>query len=164
MKTILALATASLAGMLAVSAIATCVGPAHATSKNTAVLVSGTALGAVTIVDGDTLKIDGVKIRIVGMDTPETFRSRCENELVLGLKAKARLRELVSNGEVTYEATGTDRYQRTLAKVYAGGINVGERLVAEGFALRYQPGGDAKLARLRTWCGPDAQLGDTWKK
>lgn len=54
--------------------------------------------GPVIIVDGDTLKVDGVTIRLLGIDTPETYRSRCEAELVLGLKAKERLRQLVDAG------------------------------------------------------------------
>jgi hypothetical protein len=120
------------------------------------------AFAGVSIVDGDTLKIDGVTIRIVEIDTPETFRSRCENELVLGLKAKERIRQLVDSGPVTYVKTGTDRYGRTLAKVFAGEVNVGEMLLEEGIALRYQPGADAKLARLKVWCGQDATLDDTW--
>jgi Staphylococcal nuclease homologue len=114
------------------------------------------AKAAVNIVDGDTLKIDGVTVRIVDIDAPETWRSRCENELVLGLKAKERLRRLLSTSPVFYEATGTDRYGRTLARVFAGLVNVGETMVKEGLALRYLPGADAKLMRLRVWCGPDA--------
>ena len=51
------------------------------------------AAANVNIVDGDTATIDGVTIRLVEIDTPETFRSRCEHELVLGLAAKARLRK-----------------------------------------------------------------------
>ena len=118
------------------------------------------AAANVNIVDGDTVKIDGVTIRLVEIDTPETFRSRCEHELVLGLAAKARLRELLDAGAVTYEPAGIDRYRRTLARVFAGSVDVGERLLAEGHALRYQPGAAAKLTRLRAWCGPKAQLGD----
>ncbi len=114
------------------------------------------------IVDGDTLSIDGTRIRIVDIDTPETFRSRCENELVLGLKAKQRLRQLVDQGQVHYEATGIDRFGRTLARVYIdlddGPVNIGEALMNEGFALPYKPGGADKLRRLQVWCGPDAKL------
>src|SRR3954471_5450360 len=55
------------------------------------------------------LKLDGVTIRIVGIDASESYRSRCENELVLGLKAKERLRALIDSGDVTYERTGVDR-------------------------------------------------------
>ena len=61
------------------------------------------AAANVNIVDGDTATIDGITIRLVEIDTPETFRSRCEHELVLGLAAKARLRELLDAGAITYE-------------------------------------------------------------
>ena len=122
--------------------------PAHAASIN--------------IIDGDTLSIDGTRIRIVEIDTPETYKSRCENELVLGLKAKERLRALVDQGPVHYEANGTDRYGRTLARVYidldSGPVDVGETLMTEGFALPYRPGAEDKLRRLQVWCGQDAKL------
>jgi hypothetical protein len=49
---------------------------------------------------GDTIDIDGVRIRIIQIDTPETFGPRCENELILGRKAKKRLRELLDCGTV----------------------------------------------------------------
>ena len=71
---------------------------------------------------------------------------------MLGLKAKERLRQLLDCGPVTFTATGTDRYQRTLAKIYAGGIDVGEVLLTEGHALPYVPGATAKAARLAKWC------------
>ena len=116
----------------------------------------------VVIIDGDTLSIDGTRIRIVEIDTPETYRSRCENELVLGLKAKERLRQLVDSGPVHYEPTGIDRFGRTLARVYVdlddGPLNVGEQLMREQFALPYKPGGADKLRRLQVWCGPATHL------
>ena len=65
-----------------------------------ALLVPVSAQAATIIIDGDTIDIDGVRIRIVQIDTPETFGPRCENELILGLKAKKRLRELLDSGTV----------------------------------------------------------------
>ena len=113
------------------------------------------------VVDGDTFKFDGETVRIAGIDAPEFFRSRCEDELVLGLKAKERLRALLDLGSIRVEREGHDRYGRTLGRVTANGFDVGARLLAEGFALEYKPGRDAKLARLRVWCGRSAQLDDS---
>ena len=110
------------------------------------------ASAATIIIDGDTIDIDGTRIRILDIDTPETFRSRCENELILGLKAKERLRELLDSGEVTFVPEGLDRYRRTLARVYVDGVNVGQILIDEGHALNYVPGSVAKGARLAKWC------------
>ncbi|CAN7332906.1 excalibur calcium-binding domain-containing protein [Rhizobium sp. LjRoot254] len=120
------------------------------------------ALAGVNIVDGDTIKIDGQTIRIVEIDTPESYQPRCEAELVKALDAKERLRQLLDSDEVTFKPTGRDRYGRTLAKVFAGGTNVGKTLIAEGHALPYQPGAAAKLNRLQAWCGPAATLEDVW--
>jgi endonuclease YncB( thermonuclease family) len=128
----------------------------------TAALLAIPAFAAVNVVDGDTIKIDGRTIRIVEIDTPESYQPRCEAELVRALKAKKRLRELLDTATVTFRAIGTDPYGRTLAYVFAGGTNVGKTLIAEGYALRYAPGAAAKLKRLKTWCGPNATLDDRW--
>jgi endonuclease YncB( thermonuclease family) len=110
------------------------------------------ALAGVYVIDGDTVDIDGTRIRILSIDTPETFRSRCENEYRLGLAAKQRLTELFAKGDVSYTPDGVDRYGRTLARVYAGEVDVGAILLKEGHALPYVPGPEAKAERLEKWC------------
>jgi endonuclease YncB( thermonuclease family) len=110
------------------------------------------AVGPVIIIDGDTIQIDGVRIRILEIDTPETYRPRCEAELVKGLEAKARLRQLIDSGQVSYEPTDLDRYHRTLAYVYVNGSSVGQVLLQENYALPYRPGPVAKAQRLSRWC------------
>jgi hypothetical protein len=127
--------------MLLAVAIAAVTVPAHAANIN--------------LVDGDTIKIGRDTIRIVEIDAPETYKPRCERERILGYETKERLRQLLDAGDVTYEPTGIDRYGRTLARVYAGGVNVGEQLMMEGKALRYRPGAEAKAERLAIWCGVD---------
>ena len=89
------------------------------------------AQAATIIIDGDTIDIDGVRIRIVQIDTPATFGPRCENELILGIKAKKRLRELLDGDAVTYQATGHDRYGRTLARVFVDKVDVGGTLIGD---------------------------------
>lgn len=109
--------------------------------------------GPAILIDGDTFKIDGERIRIIEIDTPETWRPRCENELILGLKAKERLRELLDSGPLTIVREKFDYWHRTLAYVYAGEVNVGEAMIKEGFALPYVKGPAAKAWRLSQWCG-----------
>jgi endonuclease YncB( thermonuclease family) len=111
------------------------------------------ARGPVIMVDGDTIRIDGVTIRLLDIDTPETYRPRCEAELVAGLAAKQRLRALLDGGAVAYVPNGKlDRYGRTLAHVLVNGADVGAVLLAEGYALHWEPGPEAKAERLRHWC------------
>ena len=111
------------------------------------------AVGSVTLIDGDTVDIGGERVRLLGIDTPEFYRPRCERELVLALKAKERLRALLNVGRLEIERHGRDRYGRTLARLrVGGGIDVGDALFNEGHALAYQPGAEAKTARMRAWC------------
>ncbi len=120
------------------------------------------AVAGVNIVDGDTFTIDGQIIRIENIDTPESYHPRCEAELAKALDAKERLRQILGSGEVSVRPIGQDRYGRILAKVFAGGINVGKTLISEGHALPYRSGASAKLDRLQVWCGASAALEDVW--
>ena len=99
--------------------------------------------------EGDTIAI-GQERRILNINAPESFRPGCERELIAGLKAKARLAELVRAGSVVITRTGEDRYRRTLARVVAAsGRDVGDTLACEGLALPWQAGPEAKAARGR---------------
>ena len=118
-----------------------------------ALLATASAASATTVlIDGDTFVLDGERIRIIEIDTPETFRPRCENELILGLKAKERLRALLDSGPLTVVREGHDYWRRTLAHVYAGETDIGQTMLTEGYALPYVKGPKAKASRLAQWC------------
>jgi len=107
--------------------------------------------GANCVVDGDTVWIDGAKVRIADIDTPETHPPRCAEEARLGEAATLRMQALLNGGPVTLVA-GTrdvDRYGRRLRVVERGGVSLGETLVAEGLARRWE-------GRRRPWCGAGA--------
>jgi micrococcal nuclease len=105
------------------------------------------------IIDGDTLALGNERIRLLNIDAPESFRSRCERELVMGLKAKERLAVLVRSGRLEVERHGQDRYRRTLARIYVGGRDLGQVLIQEGLALPWRDGPEARADRLQHWCG-----------
>ena len=120
---------------------------------------------AIHVTDGDTIRVDREKVRILGLDTPEISRPRCQNELLLGKRAKLALAQMIFNAEaIKIERDGFDRFGRTLAvvKLVIAGVetNVSDRLIKEGYALPYVPGKQAKAARLRVWCGTTIP---TWK-
>ena len=94
------------------------------------------------VVDGDTIWLSGEKIRMMGYDTPEPQNNICggSREVQLANQASNRLMQLLEQGDVTIERHGKDRYDRTLAIVRVGNIDVGDILVAEGLA-RYWPDG-----------------------
>lgn len=100
------------------------------------------------VVDGDTIWMDGRKIRLLNIDTPETHPPRCAREAQLGSAATERLRVLLNSGEVTAEAQGDrdqDSYGRQLRVVKVDGRDVGAILVSEGLARWYGSG-------RRSWC------------
>jgi micrococcal nuclease len=103
--------------------------------------------GTNCVVDGDTFWMDGVKIRIADIDTPETHPPRCASEAALGARATARLQALLNAGPIALEGVDrdADRYGRKLRIVTRGGRSLGDTLVAEGLA---RPWGGAR----RPWC------------
>lgn len=106
---------------------------------------------AITVVDGDTIDVDGERIRIANIDAPEIHQPQCDAERRLGLVAKRRLQELLATGvlEITRgdPATGRlkDRNARTLGVVSVNGQDVGEELVAEGLARPWR-------GKREPWC------------
>ncbi|WP_404402225.1 thermonuclease family protein [Pelagibacterium halotolerans] len=109
-------------------------------------LCSGGAATCVT--DGDTIKIDGIRIRVADIDTPEVFSYQCPEELALGQAATRRMLELVNAGgfEMTmWDHRDADRYGRKLRVLMRDGQSLGMTLVAEGLA---RPWDGAR----RGWC------------
>ena len=98
---------------------------------------------SLVVVDGDTFRYNGEAIRILGLDTPE-MRGKCPSERRLALKAKNRLRVLLQ-GQIRLERRGKGRYGRTLAHVYANGVDVAQVLITEGLGRPYNGG-------RRPWC------------
>jgi len=107
----------------------------------------------IVIIDGDTIDVGGERIRILNIDAPESFRSRCEAELKLALRTKERLAQLLRSGPVQIDREGQDRYRRTLATLRVREGDVGRILVRERLALPWQEGSEAKEDRLHVWCG-----------
>ena len=100
------------------------------------------------VVDGDTFWFDGEKVRIADINPPETHGAACAAERARGQAATRRLAALLGAGPFRLES-GTrerDRYGRLLRTVTRGGTSIGEQLVAEGLAERWQ-------GRRGNWCG-----------
>lgn len=99
------------------------------------------------VVDGDTFRQNGQRIRIADIDAPEVRDFKCSSEKQLGDRATLRLRELLSAGP--FELTPIDRdedvYGRKLRVVIRDGKSLGEQLVDEGLARRW-------TGSRRSWC------------
>lgn len=100
------------------------------------------------VVDGDTIWLDGVKIRIADIDTPEISQPSCPEEKALGERATRRLVELVNAGSFKVRAWGDrdeDRYGRKLRVLVRNGRSLGDMLVSEGLARTWS-------GRREPWC------------
>ena len=94
------------------------------------------------VVDGDTIWLQGVKIRLEGIDAPEISEPNCSKERRLGYQAAERLRQLL-HGQIVLRRLGRDdedRYGRKLRTVYANGVDVGDELMHEGLARAWPNG------------------------
>jgi endonuclease YncB( thermonuclease family) len=100
------------------------------------------------VVDGDTFWMDGVKIRIADIDTPEIGQPQCDREYQLGMKATYRLVELLNAGPFELRTIGgrdEDRFGRKLRVVIRSGRSLGDQLVSEGLARTWS-------GRREPWC------------
>lgn len=95
--------------------------------------------GSLHIYDGDTIAIQGQRIRLKGMDTPET-QQNCsidDKDYSCGRNATAELRRLIGNQTVTCTADGRDQYDRILAFCKAGETDLNRAMVEQGWAVSY---------------------------
>jgi micrococcal nuclease len=94
------------------------------------------------VVDGDTFWVDdgspkGFKIRLIGVDAPESKNSRTKEMAYFGREASDYLSSLIAGRKVRleYDVGQFDKYGRTLAYVYLeDGTFVNTLLVKNGYA------------------------------
>ncbi len=89
------------------------------------------------VIDGDTIQLDDSrKVRLIGVDTPETVHPQKEVEYY-GKEASDFTKSMLEGKEVylEYDVQPTDKYGRTLAYVWlSDGTLFNELLVLKGFA------------------------------
>ena len=95
--------------------------------------------GTARIVDGDTIWIGETKIRLWGIDAPET-KQVCERDgkpWRCGEAATEALRQFIGTSAVTCESHGKDRYGRMIGRCSVNGLDIGAEMVSRGLALAY---------------------------
>ena len=95
----------------------------------------------VQVYDGDTIKAVGhdieIRVRLVGIDAPETSKAKHKPGQPFGRKAGKYLAGLVLNKTVDIKGYGSDRYGRILGEVFIENKNVNLEMIETGYAEVY---------------------------
>jgi len=92
------------------------------------------------VVDGDTIHLNGEKIRFTGIDTPE-LKQTCIKEGFIdpcGVTAKEILIVKIADNKVECISEGKDRFKRTLAECFVNDESLSSYLVRSGYAFAYR--------------------------
>jgi endonuclease YncB( thermonuclease family) len=121
-------------------------------------------VGLARVVDGDTIVIGDLRIRLEGIDAPESTQA-CGRALAApanrpppgnpsmlgnpvssdapaetwacGTEATRHLARLTRHAEVRCDDLGLDKYGRTLGRCFAGATNLNAAMVRDGYAWAY---------------------------
>lgn len=140
--------------------------------------ISSDFAGRATVVDGDTIIVEGLeqRVRLFGIDAPEG-KQPCINEagkrFLCGSKASETLYEIIGrNGRVNCDQLDTDRYGRAVAVCYLDGKDINREMVRQGWAVEYTAYSDgrytdaeqeARSAKRGLWRG-EFQMPWDWRK
>ncbi len=109
-----------------------------------AILAAGTAAagpdGRIAVVDGDTIRVGGETVRLFGIDAPEvdqTCRRPTGEIWRCGNWARREVGRLFDGRRAACRAVERDRYGRTVATCSVDGRDMGEVIVANGYARAY---------------------------
>lgn len=102
---------------------------------------NGAIVGVASVIDGDTIDIHGARIRLNGIDAPESGQ-RCRDaqgrDWRCGQQAAFALSDRIGRQPVSCNPTDTDRYGRVVADCFAGGENLNRWMVGQGWAVAYR--------------------------
>jgi endonuclease YncB( thermonuclease family) len=125
--------------------------------------------GRASVIDAGTLEIRGNRIRLWGIDAPES-NQLCRSEVSLQYRCGARtadeLAAFIGNRPVSCKPVTLDRYGRTVASCAVNGVDLADWLVRHGLALnwprysfvRYSSAQDeARRSERGIWAGSFAE-------
>jgi len=92
------------------------------------------------VVDGDTIHLNGEKIRFTGIDTPELKQTCLKggSKDPCGVTAKQILINKIGNNNVECISEGKDQYKRTVAECFVNNESLSSYLVRSGYAFAYR--------------------------
>lgn len=100
-----------------------------------------TITGRASVVDGDTLEIRSTKVRLNGIDAPESGQMCLDaagQSYRCGQKAALALAEKVGTSNLKCEVLDSDRYGRSVSRCSLGDQDLNRWMVLQGWALAYR--------------------------
>ena len=100
-------------------------------------MLTALLLASCTVTDGDTIRCGDERVRLSGIDAPEVGKCREGRQCAPGdpTASTKSLRQAMAGRSIELRRLGTDRYDRTIAVVYAGGVNLACVQLASGNAI-----------------------------
>lgn len=130
---------------------------------------AGALIGVPRVIDGDTLELAGQRVRLYGIDAPESIQLCLHRtgEWDCGRRAGLWLQQLIGGNEVACQPQGNDRYGRVVASCLMGETDIGGAMVKNGWAVAYRSitktyviaENDARRKRLGLW---DSKFAMPW--
>jgi len=111
--------------------------------------------GKAEVTDGDTIKVKGKKIRLSGIDAPESYyrgkKQACylnETKILCGDIAKIKLKEKIKNNSVSCKIENNkDLYERFLGECFLNGESLSKFMVRNGYAFDFKKYSKNKYAK-----------------
>ncbi len=95
--------------------------------------------GIPTIIDGDSIELEHMQIRLFGIDAPEIDQEcrKGKTFYACGSQSRKHLRKLIGSSLVECHEEEVDRYDRAVAECYVKGKNLSSEMVRAGWAVSY---------------------------
>ena len=101
---------------------------------------SKTIIGNARVIDGDTININNNKIRLHGIDAPET-KQTCKLDSVdwfCGKQSTEELKKIINDQSVECTVSDIDIYNRYVAICLVNELNLNQWMVKNGWAIAYR--------------------------
>lgn len=94
--------------------------------------------GMPVVIDGDSIRLDGVEMRLLGIDAPELSQTcNQKGEWTCGRSARDHLRGLLTGVDAHCSGFQKDRYERVLVHCTVGDIDINAAMVRDGYAVSF---------------------------
>jgi len=110
--------------------------------------------GKAIITDGDTIKINGEKIRFGGIDAPEKKQICSLNgkKIFCGKISSEKLKEIIDKKIVEcIKEKNRDKYNRIIAECFVNGDSISKNMVKNGYAFDYAKYSKKKYAKYQEY-------------